>query len=207
MSDVTRSSTAVGGTAVSRVARARRSLPSGWWGMLLLVATEATLFGALITSYFYLRSQAVQWPPAGIEDPSVAPALALTALLLATTAPVIAASRAARRGAGGAACLLITIAVLLQAVYLVAQMVLFLDDLNAFSPRDTSYGSAYFTLLGVHHAHVAAGILLELGVLARLLGGLTNYRMIGVRTLAVYWSFVNVAAIPVVLTQLSPALW
>ena len=46
-----------------------------------------------------------------------------------------------------------------------------------------------------------------LGLVIRLLGGLTNYRLIGVRAVALYWCFVNVAAIVVVLTQLSPSLW
>ena len=29
--------------------------PAGWWGMVILIASEATLFAALIGTYFYLR--------------------------------------------------------------------------------------------------------------------------------------------------------
>jgi hypothetical protein len=47
MSEVTRSAQATGGAAAARVAHARRTLPNGWWGMLLLVAAETTLFGTL----------------------------------------------------------------------------------------------------------------------------------------------------------------
>jgi heme/copper-type cytochrome/quinol oxidase subunit 3 len=206
MTEVTRSSLAAGDAAVARVSAARRSLPSGWWGMLLLICAEATLFGTLIASYVYLRLQTRIWPPAGIDPPSVTAPLALTAVLVATTVPMLLASRAARAGRASRATWLIVAATLVQAAYLAVQVVLFLDDLSSFDPRDTSYGSVYFTLLGAHHAHVAVGILLNVGIVIRLLGGLTNYRLIGVRALALYWYFVNAMAIVVVLTQLSPAL-
>jgi hypothetical protein len=39
-----------------------------------------------------------------------------------------------------------------------------------------------------------------------LIGGMTNYRLVAVRVVALYWYFVNLIAIPVVLTQVSPAL-
>jgi heme/copper-type cytochrome/quinol oxidase subunit 3 len=57
-----------------------------------------------------------------------------------------------------------------------------------------------------HHAHVAVGLLLSVGLQLRLMGGLTEYRVTGVRAVAWYWHFVNVMAIVVVLTQVSPAL-
>lgn len=206
MSEVTRSAQATGADAVARVARARRTLPNGWWGMLLLIAAEATLLGTLIASYFYLRFQASAWPPPGIPAPSVTAPLLLTAALVATTAPMIAAALAARGGRTATAMRLLVLATLVQAGYLAAQVVLFKHDLASLDPRDTAYGSVYFTLLGVHHAHVAVGIALNLGLLARLAGGLTNYRLIGVSAGALYWSFVNAVAIAVVLTQISPSL-
>lgn len=207
MTEITRSARAQGGAAVARVARSRRSQPNGWWGMLLLIAAEATLFGTLVASYVYLRLQVTQWPPAGIQAPSIALPLALTAALVLTTVPMLAAARAARAGRSGAAWRLVALATMVQAGYLAMQVLLFLDDLSSFDPRETSYGSIYFTLLGVHHAHVLAGILLNVGLVIRLLGGLTSYRLIGVRAVALYWCFVNVAAVVVVLTQLSPSLW
>lgn len=206
MSEVTRSAQATGAPAVARVARARRALPNGWWGMLLLVASEATLFGTLIASYFYLRLRAPVWPPAGIEAPGVTLPLVLTGALVATTAPLLGASWAARRGLRGRTIALLAAATLVQAGYIAVQVLLFKDDLRSFSPRDSAYGSVYFTLLGAHHAHVIAGILLNAAVVWRLLGGLTNYRLIGVRGAALYWSFVNAVAIAVVATQLSPTL-
>ena len=42
-------------TALARAEPARLARPNGWWGMAIFVATEATLFGTLIGTYFYLR--------------------------------------------------------------------------------------------------------------------------------------------------------
>ena len=205
MSDVTRSAEATTAAAAARVARRRRSPASGIWGVLLFAATEGALFGSLIASYFYLRFNEAQWPPAGIEAPSVALPLALTAVLVATTAPMLGAAWTVGRGRRGLALLLVLAASLVQGGYLAWQIVLFAEDLSRFSPEETAYGSIYFTLLFVHHAHVAAGLLLNLWVLARLSGGLTNYRVLTVRVVAIYWVFVNAAAIAVVATQVSPA--
>jgi heme/copper-type cytochrome/quinol oxidase subunit 3 len=54
---------------------------------------------------------------------------------------------------------------------------------------------------------VVLGVLLDAVVLAYVgLRGLTNYWLIGVRNLALFWHVVNFLAILVVLTQLSPSL-
>jgi heme/copper-type cytochrome/quinol oxidase subunit 3 len=206
MNEVTRSGEATSGVAAAYVARRRRALPSGVWGIALLVATEAALFGTVLASYFYLRFEVTHWPPAGIDPPAVALPLARTGALLLTTAPVLLAAGAARRGAARPAARWLVLALLVQAGYLAVQVLLFKHDLGEFSPRATAYGSIYFTLLGLHHLHVAVGMLLELGLLAKLLGGLTNYRVVGARVVAIYWCFVNCMAVLVVLTQLSPSL-
>jgi heme/copper-type cytochrome/quinol oxidase subunit 3 len=206
MSDVTHSYEAESDVAVRAVARRRRAFPNGWWGMALLIASEATLFGTMIATYFYLRFQVVNWPPAGIEPPKVALPLSLTAALVATSIPMFMAVRAARAGRSGGAIAWIVPAALVQGGYLATQIVLYLDDLSKFSPKDTSYGSIYFTLLMTHHIHVFIGILLNLWIMYRLLGGLTAYRLTGVRAIALYWYFVNLVGIAVVLTQLSPSL-
>jgi cytochrome c oxidase subunit 3/cytochrome c oxidase subunit I+III len=187
------------------VAQRRRALPNGWWGMAVFLATEAALFGSMIGSYFYLRFTSAQWPQGGIERPSVALPLVLTAALVATSAPMAAATAAARRGRARAAWLAILAAALVQGGYLAVQIVEYLDDLHKFSPSTNAYGSIYFTLLGAHHAHVAIGLLLDLWLLARLLGGLTNYRVIAVRSIALYWYVVSAIGICVVATQVSAA--
>jgi cytochrome c oxidase subunit 3 len=193
-------------TSGVRVERRRRSMPSGWWGAALFIATEATLFGTLLATYFYLRFNTPRWPPAGVPEPKVALPLILTGVLVASTVPVLLGSRAARAGNARAAWLFFFVALLIQGAYFGVQMHEFLGDLAKFSPHATAYASIYFTLLATHHAHVAVGMLIELWLLAKLARGLTSYRLVGVRVAAFYWCFVNLAAVAVVLTQVYPAL-
>ena len=188
------------------VERKRISMPAGWWGTLLFVATEATLFGTLFATYFYLRFNTSQWPPAGVPEPKVALPLILTGVLVATTIPVFFGTRAALAGRARLAWLLFFVALVIQAGYFGVQVHEFLGDLDKFSPHDSAYASIYFTLLGAHHAHVVVGMAIEVWLLAKLLGGLTPYRLVGVRVAALYWYFVNAVAIGVVLTQVYPAL-
>jgi len=206
VSELTRSGEATSAPAASYVERRRLSRPNGWWGVALLVATETAFFGSLLASYFYLRFSATQWPPAGIDPPAVALPLALTAALVATSVPAWLALRSARRSDASAARLWLLVSVAIQVGYLVAQGLLFASDLGKFSPRDTAYGSIYFTMLGAHHAHVVLAVLLQLGLVGLLARGLTNYRLIGVQAVALYVWFVDAVAVLVVLTQISPSL-
>jgi cytochrome c oxidase subunit 3 len=182
-----------------------RTPSSGILGVLVFAATEATLFGTLIATYFYLRLNADAWPPQGVEAPAVALPVALTAALVLTTAPLLLAAAAAARGRRASAWLLVLGATVVQAGYLAWQIVLYFDDLSKFAPDETTYGSIYFTLLGTHHIHVAIGLLLNLWVLARLAAGLTSYRVTTVRVVAIYWALVNAVAVLVTATQVSAA--
>lgn len=192
-------------TELTPAASRPRSPSSGILGVLVFAATEATLFGTLIATYFYLRLNADRWPPQGVEAPAVALPVALTAALVLTTAPVLLAAVAAARGRRGAAWLLVLGATVVQSGYLAWQIVLYFDDLSKFAPDETTYGSIYFTLLGTHHIHVAIGLLLDVWVLMRLAAGLTSYRVTTVRVVAVYWVLVNAVAVLVTATQVSAA--
>lgn len=204
---VTRSSAAWTASAAGQVSRQRLAEPNGWWGMALFLCAEVALFGTLIGSYFYLDFQAKQWPPAGIKSPSVLLPLLATGVLVAMSLPMFLAARSARAGRRGNVIALIVVALAVQSCYLALQILLFRHDLNQFSPQGSAYGSIYFTLLAVHHAHVLLGILLDLTVLFFLAyRGLTNYWLIGVRGLALYWHVINVVAVLVVFTQLAPSL-
>jgi cytochrome c oxidase subunit III len=189
-----------------RVEHAREAKPNGWWGMALFVATEATLFGTLIGSYFYLRFNYVHWPPPGVPDPGIALPLILTAVLLATALPVHSAVNAARDAHRARAWWLIALALLVQTGYFAMQVHLLADDIPKVDPQASSYGSIYVTLVGAAHAHVFVGLLLDLWLLARLATGLTTYRLVGLRVIAFYWYFVYAVSVVVVLTQISPAL-
>src|SRR5437762_12285478 len=80
----------------ARAEAARIARPNGWWGMAVFVATEATLFGTIVGTYFYLRFKVAHWPPAGIPKPEVTAPLVLTLVLVSTSLLVQLALNAAR---------------------------------------------------------------------------------------------------------------
>ena len=190
---------------MSAPAATQRSIPNGIWGMAMFIASETTLFGTLIATYFYLRTRSGTWPPPGIEAPSVALPLALTAGLLVTTVPMVLAAGAAGRRRVGMTWGLVAVSTLIQCGYLAWQITSYISDLDKFSPSGTAYGSIYFTLIGADHAHVFVGILFNLWILGRLISGLTNYRVVTVRAVAFYWVVVNFITLLVTLTQISPS--
>jgi heme/copper-type cytochrome/quinol oxidase subunit 3 len=206
MTEVPRRMEATTAPAAAEVEGARRTLPRGVWGIALLIATEFTLFASLIATYFYLRFRTDVWPPDGIPDPSVAFPLVLTGLLVISTVPMAAAVRAARAARRRAAWGLVAVAAAIQGTYLGLQIHLFADDYHKFGPGDDAYGSIYFTLLGVHHAHVAAGLVLDAWLLGVLAFGLTNYRLLALRVASYYWYFVAAIGVAVVFTQIYPSL-
>jgi cytochrome c oxidase subunit 3 len=204
--DVTRSMDATSAVSAAYVARHRKALPSGVWAIALVICSEATIFGTVIASYFYLRFQAVHWPPPGIERPSMVLPLLLTSILVMTTIPMYLARRASLRGSVRTCAWLILVALVVQSGFFAMQMHLFLHDLHKIKPSGSAYGSAYFTLLGLHQAHVAVGLAINAWLITRIVGGFTNYRLTAVRVAGWYWYFVNAMAVAVVLTQLYPSL-
>jgi heme/copper-type cytochrome/quinol oxidase subunit 3 len=171
--------------------------------MLIFVLTEATLFGAIFGTYYYLRFTTAQWPPRGVPVPSVTVPLALAFVLAATSVPMAAASRAARAGDLTRARLALLTALVVQTGFFAMQVNLVEDDLAKFEPQGSSYGSIYFTMLGAHEAHVAVGLLLDVWLLGKLARGLTEYRIVAAQSIAFYWHFVNLLALLVVGAQLS----
>jgi heme/copper-type cytochrome/quinol oxidase subunit 3 len=181
------------------------SRPAGWYGTLVLIATETALFGTLIASDLYLRFRTPAWPPAGIGPPGATTPALLAAILVLTSVPMALAARAATAGRQRRAIVLIAAAAVVQAAYLVVQVHLYAGDLSRFSPTWNAYGSIYFTLLAVHHAHVGLGVLADVWLVARLARGMTAYRRTAVTAVALYWHFVNLAGIAVTATILSAA--
>ena len=207
------SATSVTASGVRHAVRAlrtpdpRESAPAGVWGMALFLAAEIALFGTLIGSYFYLESGVKAWPPPGTPKPDVLLPVLANIYLLATLIPVHLAARASRQKQRSLTVVAIATALLCQCGYLAWQIVLFSDDLHKFSPQQSAYGSIYYTLLAVHHAHVALGLALDVALIWQLIAkGLTRYWLIAVRNLALYWYVVGSLAVVVLFTQISPAL-
>jgi cytochrome c oxidase subunit 3 len=191
------------GAAVSLAASQRLGRPAAWWGMMIFVASESTLFGAFVGTYFYLRFKTPTWPPDGIPEPRVVLPLILVACLVATSVPMQLASRAAQSGRLAATRLFILAALVVQCGYLAYEVHDFHGQLQTFDITRDAYSSIYYTLLGADHAHVFIGVLFNFWLLWKLARGLTTYRANAAQAIAWYWHAVNVITVVVILTLLS----
>jgi cytochrome c oxidase subunit III len=181
----------------------RESKPAAWWGMVILIAAEATLFGAFVGTYYYLRFNTAVWPPDGLPEPDVAVPLILVGALVLTSIPMEIASRAARAGRLARTRLALVVALIVQCGYFAYEVHDFRDQLHRFDITRDAYSSIYYTSLGADHGHVLLGILFNVWLLGKLARGLTTYRVNAVQAVAWYWHAVNVLTIVVIATLLS----
>lgn len=166
----------------------RRS--GGWWGMLALILTEAALFGYLIFSYLYLASQNWSaWPPDG--KPELLLSGANTLILLSSSFFVWACEKCVRRrrkwlGAGS-----MGIGIVLGVVFVGIQFHEWHD--KPYGLTTNLYGSLYFTMTGLHMAHVVVGlVVLSLLLIWTALGYFDEKRCAALQIGALYWHFVDV---------------
>ena len=184
----------------------RASMPASWWGMLILIASEGTLFGAFLGTYYYLRFKSPAWPPDGLPEPRVVVPLVLAAVLLTTSVPMQLASFAAHARRLAAARAFVVLALVVQGGYFAYAVHDFADQLHSFDITRNAYSSIYYTLLGADHAHVALGLLFDLWLLWKLATGLTTYRVKAVQAIAWYWHAVNLLTLVVIGTLSSAAI-
>jgi heme/copper-type cytochrome/quinol oxidase subunit 3 len=178
-------------STVARVAPTAAREP-GWWGMVLLVATEATVFALLLASYFYLQSRTTGlWPPDGIARPKLLVPTLMTVLLMASSIPAALADRRAARGdrRGLVTALLATL--VLGAAFLGLQAWEYVERARVFTPRTDAYGSLFYTITGLHGAHVAAGLLLLAWAAVLGLRGAFEQQHLAVTNVSLYWHFVH----------------
>jgi heme/copper-type cytochrome/quinol oxidase subunit 3 len=165
-------------------------LASGWYGMVFLIATEAALFVYLLFSYFYLASQTPgAWPPSGA--PELLTASLNTAVLLASSGAAWWGQKAIERGSRGQLIGGLVLAFGLGAIFVGVQVHEWLG--KGFTPATNAYGSLFFTITGLHIAHVVVGLLI-LACLAgwAAQGRFTAARHVHVAVGVLYWHFVDV---------------
>lgn len=192
--------------APSVVAGRRRGPGVAFWGMAMLVASEATLFGTFIGTYYYLRFTSPHWPPLGTPEPRVVVPLIMVGILATSSIPMWLAARSVVRGRLWATRLLLVWALVVQCGYLAWAIHDFADQLQHSTPQDNAYSSIYYVLLGADHAHVAVGVLLVAWLLLKLARGLTMYRLNATQVVAFYWYAVNVLTLIVIGVLLSATL-
>ena len=164
-------------------------------GMLLFIVSEVMLFGAFFAAYFFIRVVAYEggtWPPEPFELP-VAVAGVNTAILVSSSFTMHWALEAIRRNNHTALKTALTITWLLGATFLFIQINEYVHI--GFSAREGAFGSIFYSLTGLHGAHVFVGLLLLSFATIRAYRGHFGpepEKHLGVEVPGIYWHFVDV---------------
>jgi cytochrome c oxidase subunit 3 len=178
---------------------------SGWWGMLTIVATEASLFAYLLFSYYYTAAHATNpWPTGGAPDLKLA--IPGTIILLAGSFVMAWGEHGIRKGQNGRLATSLIFSVLLALLFLGIQFWEWFH--KPFALDYDAYSSLYFVITGFHMAHVAVGVVMLLVVLLWTLLGMFDARRHSAVSIAViYWHFVTIVWLFVFFTfYISPRL-
>ena len=160
-------------------------------GMLLFIISEVMVFGAFFTAYFFIRvSQGDPWPAPGTTLP-VAVAGVNTAILWSSSFTMHWAQTSIKKGNhfGLKAGILSTF--LLGSTFLFVQINEYANI--GFAPQDHAQQTIFYSLTGLHGAHVVIGLTLLLFVTIRAFRGhYSPEEHRGVEVPGIYWHFVDV---------------
>ena len=137
--------------------------------MMLFIISEIMVFGAFFTAYFFIRiAQGEPWPDPGTKLP-VAVAGVNTAILVSSSFTIHWAEQQIKKGNhwGLKAGMLTTL--LLGITFLTIQINEYANI--GFAPQDHAQATIFYSLTGLHGAHVFIGLCLLLSVTIRAFRG------------------------------------
>ncbi len=170
----------------------RAGKSTAWWGMAVLIMTEATIFASLLASYFYLQAASHEWPLDGIEAPKLPIISFMSVILIGSSGPMFWAEHGIRKGnerqlrAG-------LIMVILMGLSFFAFLTLYEYPELTFGIRDNAYASIFYTIVGLHALHVFIG--LGMNVIVQIKASMGRYdrgRHASAEVFFLYWHFVDV---------------
>jgi cytochrome c oxidase subunit 3 len=162
-------------------------------GMLLFIISEIMVFGAFFTAYFFIRVVAIPggWFPMDGHKLPVAVAGVNTAILLSSSLTLHWAQTSIKNGNrfGLQAGMFSTF--LLGLTFLFIQINEYVHI--GFRPQDSAQATVFFSLTGLHGAHVTIGLVLLAMVTWRSFKGhYSPEHHHGVEVPGIYWHFVDV---------------
>jgi cytochrome c oxidase subunit 3 len=168
-------------------------------GMLLFIASEVMIFGAFFTAYFFIRIVTHNpWPAHGTTVPE-AVAGVNTAILLSSSLTIHWALSSIRRGNrfGLKAGMVATFA--LGLTFLIIQINEYIHV--GFAPQDAAQATVFYSLTGLHGAHVFIGLCaLAIVTIRSFRGNYSPEHHQGMEVPGIYWHFVDIMWIVVYTT-------
>jgi cytochrome c oxidase subunit III len=161
-------------------------------GMLLFIISEIMLFGAFFTAYFFIRVvNEAQWFPVDGAELPVAIAGVNTAILISSSFTMHWALESAKNeNRRGLRIGLLTTA-LLGLTFLTIQINEYVH--LGFPISENAQSTVFYSLTGLHGAHVFVGLtLLVFATVRAFRGHFTAKEHRGVEVPGIYWHFVDV---------------
>ena len=161
-------------------------------GMLLFIISEIMVFGAFFTAYFFIRvvASAKWFPFDGFELP-VSIAAVNTAILLSSSLTMHWALEGIRNENRRALKMGLLTTFLLGLTFLSVQVNEYVH--LGFAPHDNAQATIFYSLTGLHGAHVFVGLnLLLFATIRSFRGHYTAKEHRGVEVPGIYWHFVDV---------------
>jgi cytochrome c oxidase subunit III len=160
-------------------------------GMLLFIISETMVFGAFFTAYFFIRvAEGDPWPGPGMKLP-VIPTLINTAILFSSSFTMHWAQVGIKRGNRNALKAGILTTFLLGGTFLFLQINEYIH--LGFAPQNAAQETIFYSLTGLHGAHVIVGLILLLIVNIRSFRGhYSPEAHRGVEVPGIYWHFVDI---------------
>jgi len=170
-------------------------------GMLLFIISEIMVFGAFFTAYFFIRivAEGHTWFPIDGKDLPVAVAGVNTAILVSSSLTLHWAQTSIKNGNRFGLQAGMTATFLLGLTFLFIQINEYVHI--GFAPQDHAQATVFFSLTGLHGAHVTIGlILLGMVTIRAFRGHFSPEEHHGVEIPGIYWHFVDVMWIVVYTT-------
>lgn len=168
-----------------------------WWGNLMLLFIESTMFALLIASYFYIWPNFHVWPPVqgnlAIATYNPVPQLKVPAInlivILFSLVPMIWADRAAIRRDAATTKIALVLAVVVGAVAILLRFREF-QSLQ-FRWDDNAYASVVWTTVGMHLLHLLIGTAENLIMAAWVfVHGVDDKHARDIHVTGIYWYWV-----------------
>jgi len=164
--------------------------------MLSFIASEAVFFLMLILAYLYYTALSSGGNSAGVLDARKAGIYTLC--LLASSATFWRAEKALQRGLHGSFHRWLAATVLLGAIFVIGQGREYAHLWQTGVTVNTSlFATAFFTLTGFHGLHVCVGLIALLILLRLALLGEFHTSGAAVKSIGLYWHFVDIVWIAV----------
>jgi len=160
--------------------------------IVLFMAAEVMLFMALFGAFVLYRTASVAWPPPGQPTLPIGVTFANTAVLLASAVMMSRAYNDLRAGNLRGLRIGLAAATAMGTIFLAVQGYEWTKLIrHGLTLASSTYGTTFYTLIGLHAAHVAGAVLwLLLVLVGALRGRYSAQRYVGVQVCSLYWYFV-----------------